>query len=111
MGKGEDVNGITKQMKELHRMNRMIQNKLSTLESSLKKKIEVTDHEDEDIYEEEVTESDSEDEVIELPDDDYIEDVSHLVDVVLEEKVSSEDTLDQESRELLDIESDDDIVD
>ena len=109
--KVENVSEITMQMKELQRMNMMIQSKLSNLESSLsevKRREEVEVEDEEEIFEE-IIDSDEED-IIEVPvEEDVVEDISELVDISMDE--TEEDYLEQESRELLELESFDDIKD
>ena len=117
--RGEDVDSITKQMKELVKMNMMIQSKISTLETSLgeaqQRELEKGDAEAEHV------ENEEDDDIVEVPcvDDEELKMVAELVDlsddeeepedVTIEEKADVEELeeagLDQESRELLEMES------
>ena len=135
---GGDVDSITQQMKELVKMNMMIQNKLSSLESSLseaqKKELEANDEElseevlediSRELSEEVLEESDDDDEVVELPEEEKEVVASELVDISMEEEEEegddltieleeegappTEDNLDRESRELLESESFEDV--
>ena len=121
---GGDVDSITQQMKELVKMNMMIQSKLSSLENSLseaqKKELEAAD---EELSEEVIGDSDD-DEVVELPEQEKEELASELVDIsmededltieerddlTIEDEKAPEDILDRESRELLESESFEDV--
>ena len=118
------MDSITKQMKELVKMNMMIQSKLSSLENSLseaqKKELEAAD---EELSEEVIGDSDD-DEVVELPEQEKEELASELVDIsmededltieerddlTIEDEKAPEDILDRESRELLESESFEDV--
>ena len=104
--KGGDVDSITKQMKELVKMNMMIQSKLSSLESSLseaqKKELEANNDDEEDLTdevvedvgdelsEEVIEDSDDDDEVVELPEEEKEEVASELVDISMDEEEEEE---------------------
>ena len=134
MVKEKDVASITRQMKELVKMNTMIQSKLASLENNLteaKKKEAENDFElseeavekkilqsNDDLSEEVLGEnSDDEDEIVEEREPA----VSQLVDISMGEKEevtidekatkSPEEILDRESRELLESESFEDVKD
>ena len=118
------MDSITQQMKELVKMNMMIQSKLSSLENSLseaqKKELEAAD---EELSEEVIGDSDD-DEVVELPEQEKEELASEFVDIsmededltieerddlTIEDEKAPEDILDRESRELLESESFEDV--
>ena len=140
VGKEKDVDSITKQMKELVKMNAMIQSKLASLENNLTeaKKREVGDdfelsedavekillQSNDDLAEKVLGEnSDEQDDIVELAQEDKEPDVSELVDISMEEEdqvtigekatddYAAEDILDRESQELLASESFEDVKD
>ena len=140
VGKEKDVDSITKQMKELVKMNAMIQRKLASLENNLTeaKKREIGDDFElsEDAVEKILSQSnddlskkvlgensDEQDEIVELAQEDKEPDVSELVDISMEEEDqvtigekatdddAPEDILDRESQELLESESFEDVKD
>ena len=102
--KEKEVSEITKQMKELHQMTKFLQDKLSTLESSMSESKDASDDEEEEIFED--VDIDSDDEIIELPAPDMKDRVSQeIITLISPKKEPAEpEDLDGEGREILNIE-------
>ena len=102
--KEKEVSEITKQMKELHQMSRFLQDKLSTLQNSLSEVKDISDDEEEEIFED--VDFDSDDEIIELPAPNQEDRVGYETITLISPKkeVVDEDDLEVESREILDVE-------
>ena len=82
--KEKEVSEITKQMKELHQMSRFLQDKLSTLKSTLSEIKDTSDDEEEEIFED--VDIDSDDEIIELPAPDLKDRVSQEIITLISPK-------------------------
>ena len=138
LGKEKDVASITAQMKELVKMNAMIQSKLASLENNLTEAKKREEAEDDFELSEEAVEKNLSQNNDDLPEkvlgeksddeEENVEDlaVSQLVDISMEDleevtigekspedilKKAPEDILDRESRELLESESFEDVKD
>ena len=98
VGKEKEVSEITKQMKELHQMSRFLQDKLSTLQNSLSEVKDISDDEEEEIFED--VDFDSDDEIIELPAPNQEDRVGYETITLISPKKDVE----VESREILDVE-------
>ena len=119
MTKGEDVDSITNQMKELVKMNMMIQNKLASLENNLSEAKKKGQEEEEDDFElsedaveqilersgnlskEVLEENSDDDDIVELPKEDKEKVASELVvDISMDEE---EDELTMEEKPTKDV--------
>ena len=119
MTKGEDVDSITNQMKELVKMNMMIQNKLASLENNLSEAKKKGQEEAEDDFElsedaveqilerssnlskEVLEENSDDDDIVELPKEDKEKVASELVvDISMDEE---EDELTMEEKAMKDV--------